>query len=154
MTTQRIERLKEQLKIEISDIFQKELKDPRVGFVSITDVEVSGDLRHVKVFVSIMGDDETKAQTMEGLERATGFVRTEIGKRIRLRHTPEIRFKMDDSMERGARIFQLLNQVKDEQSRDASNSAAEGPRSPRPGESGKQAPPEEEETGSTGGKGT
>ncbi|MCL4516998.1 MAG: 30S ribosome-binding factor RbfA [Firmicutes bacterium] len=127
MTTQRIERLKEQLKIEISDIFKKELKDPRVGFVSITDVEVSGDLRHVKVFVSIMGDEESKAQTMEGLERATGFVRTEIGKRIRLRYTPEIRFKMDNSMERGARIFELLNQVKDERAGDASSTGVSAP---------------------------
>lgn len=111
-TAQRIERLKDQIQIEVSDILHKEIKDPRIGFVSITDVEVSKDLRHVKIYVSIMGTEEEKEQTMEGLEKATGFIRSEIGKRIRLRYTPEIVFKRDDSLERGARIFELLNQVK------------------------------------------
>ncbi|MDI3280489.1 MAG: 30S ribosome-binding factor RbfA [Bacillota bacterium] len=111
---QRIERLKDQLKVEISDILHKETKDPRIGFVSITDVEVSKDLRHVKVYVSILGDEEEKATTMAGLAQATGFIRTELGQRIRLRYTPEITFKLDRSLERGARVVELLNQVKAE----------------------------------------
>lgn len=113
-TVQRIERLKDQLKVEISDILRKETKDPRIGFVSITDVEVSRDLRHVKVYVSILGDEEEKATTMAGLAQATGFIRTELGQRIRLRYTPEITFKLDRSLERGARVVELLNQVKAE----------------------------------------
>lgn len=113
-TVQRIERLKDQLKVEISDILHKETKDPRIGFVSITDVEVSKDLRHVKVYVSILGDEEEKATTMAGLAQATGFIRTELGQRIRLRYTPEITFKLDRSLERGARVVELLNQVKAE----------------------------------------
>src|SRR5690606_15860806 len=106
----RVERVREELKKEASDIIRK-LKDPRIGFVTVTDVEVSGDLRHVKIFVSVYGDETEKSATMEALERASGFVRTEVGRRIRLRHTPEIRFVFDASMERGARIFQLLREV-------------------------------------------
>ena len=72
---------------------------------------MSGDLRHVKIFVSVLGDDEAKARTMEALTRATGYIRTEIGQRIRLRHTPEIHIKPDESIARGARIFELLREV-------------------------------------------
>src|SRR5690606_18592629 len=100
-------RVREEIKKEASDIIRR-LKDPRIGFVTVTDVEVSNDLRHVKVFVSIYGDEPAKNGTMEALRKATGFVRTEIGKRIRLRHTPEIHFEFDESIARGARIFELL----------------------------------------------
>lgn len=110
MAGQRVERLREEIKKEASDIIRK-LKDPRVGFVTVTDVEVSGDLRHVKIFVSIYGDEQTKAATMEALTRATGHIRTEIGQRIRLRYTPEIQVRFDESIERGARIFELLREV-------------------------------------------
>lgn len=110
MAGQRVERVREEIKKEASDIIRR-LKDPRVGFVTVTDVEVSGDLRHVKVFVSVYGDEESQSETMMALSNATGFVRTEIGRRIRLRHTPEIQFKIDESMERGARIFKLLKEV-------------------------------------------
>jgi len=106
----RKERLREELRREASDILRK-MKDPRVGFVSVTDVEVSQDLRHVKVFVSIFGSDEDKERTLEALEHARGFVRTEIGRRIRLRHTPEIHFRLDESIERGHRINALLRTV-------------------------------------------
>ncbi|MBE3575944.1 MAG: 30S ribosome-binding factor RbfA [Firmicutes bacterium] len=110
----RIQRLQEQLKVEISDILRKEVKDPRIGFVSITGVEISGDLRHVKVFVSVMGGPEEQAQSMAGLEAATGFIRSEVGQRIRLRYTPEIVFKLDQSIERGARVMELLDHLKEE----------------------------------------
>src|SRR5690606_13321392 len=110
MAGQRIQRIREEIKREASDIIRK-LKDPRVGFVTVTDVEVSGDLRHVKIFVSVLGDDEAKARTMEALTRATGYILTEIGQRIRLRHTPEIHIKPDESVARGARIFELVREV-------------------------------------------
>ncbi|HBR34514.1 MAG TPA: 30S ribosome-binding factor RbfA, partial [Firmicutes bacterium] len=78
------------MKEELGQILQKELKDPRIGFASITNVRVSRDLSHARVFVSVFGEKSQQETTMEGLERAKGFIRTELGKRIRLRHTPEI----------------------------------------------------------------
>ncbi len=107
----RLARLRELFKQEVSAILQREMKDPRIGFVSVTDVEVSADLRHVKVFVSILGDREAKAQTMDALDNAQGFFRKELGRRIRLRYTPEVLFRLDDSIERGARVNQLLRRV-------------------------------------------
>lgn len=111
MSIPRAARVREEIKREASDILRK-MKDPRVGFVTVTDVEVSQDLRHVKIFVSIYGDEAARQQTLAGLDNARGFVRTEIGKRIRLRHTPEILFRFDPSIERGARINQLLQEVR------------------------------------------
>lgn len=107
----RLARLRELFKEEISVILQREMKDPRIGFVSVTDVEVSPDLRHAKVFVSILGDREAKAKTMAGLASAQGFVRTELGRRIRLRRMPELLFKLDESIERGVRVQHLLRRV-------------------------------------------
>lgn len=107
----RLARLRELFKHEISAILQREIKDPRIGFVSVTDVELSPDLRHAKIFVSILGDAEAKAKTMAGLGNARGFIRTELGKRIRLRYIPEVHFKLDESIERGARIQHLLRRV-------------------------------------------
>ena len=114
MSYQRADRVKVLIQQVASEIL-RELKDPRLGFVTITDVELSGDLKHAKIFVSILGSDEEQKNTMEGLSSATGFVRSEIGKRIRLRHTPEIVFKFDSSIERAIRIAQLLGQVKKEE---------------------------------------
>ncbi|MCR4399183.1 MAG: 30S ribosome-binding factor RbfA [Firmicutes bacterium] len=103
-------RVAEAIKQEISDILRDELKDPRVGFASVTRVDVSKDLRHAKVFVSVLGDEKQKADTMEGLESATGFIRSEVGKRIRLHHTPEILFRLDESIERSVRIAKVLRE--------------------------------------------
>lgn len=110
MSMQRAQRVREEIKKEASDII-RQMKDPRVGFVTVTDVDVTNDLRQVRIYVSIYGDDEAKTRSMEGLQAATGFVRSEVGKRIRLRHTPEIAFRLDASIERGARINALLNEV-------------------------------------------
>lgn len=112
MAEHRNERIRELIKSEFSSILQRDLKDPRIGFVSVTDVEVSNDYSHVKIFVSVYGDEESKKQTMEGLESAKGFIRSELGKRIRLRHTPEVHIIADNSIERGSRIFELLEKVK------------------------------------------
>lgn len=111
MSPARIARLRELLKQETSAILQRDLRDPRVGFVSVTDVELSPDLRYAKIFVSIMGDAETKARTMDGLVSAQGFIRTELARRIRLRHMPEVAFRIDESIERGARVTRLLREV-------------------------------------------
>ncbi len=115
MAEHRLERLRELIKSEFGQILQRDLKDPRIGFVSVTDVELSNDYSHVRIFVSVMGDHETKRLTMEGLESAKGHIRTELGRRIRLRHTPEVHLIADNSIERGSRIFQLLEEVKKDQ---------------------------------------
>jgi len=104
-------RLREQFRKEVSAILQREMKDPRIGFVSVTDVELSMDMRHAKVFISILGDAEAKAKTMATLGNAQGFVRKELGRRIRLRYIPEILFKLDESIERGVRVQRLLREV-------------------------------------------
>jgi ribosome-binding factor A len=107
----RAERLQEFLRDELSQIILQELKDPRIGFVSITDVEVSEDLRHARVFVSVLGDEEAKEQTMAGLHSAQGFIRGEIARRMRTRYTPEIAFRLDQSIERGTRVVTLIRDV-------------------------------------------
>lgn len=114
MTRLRVQRLAELMKKEVSDIIQKGIKDPRIGFVTVTDVEVSGDLRSAKVFVSVYGSEEEKVKTLEGLESAKGFIRSEIGQRINLRFTPEIYFRFDESIARSARILELLKTVQDD----------------------------------------
>lgn len=110
MERQRIARLREEIKRVASESIRK-LKDPRVGFVTVTDVELSGDLRHVKIFVSVYGDESARQETMAVLQGAKGFVRTEIGRYVRMRHTPEVHFRSDTSIEHGARIAELLRAV-------------------------------------------
>jgi ribosome-binding factor A len=119
MAEHRVERLRELIKSEFGQILQRELKDPRVGFVSVTDVDVSNDYSHVKVFVSVLGDDAAKEAAIAGLKSATGFIRTELGRRIRLRHTPELHIVVDNSIERGSHIMELLEEVKRERKGEA-----------------------------------
>lgn len=121
----RVRRIQELLVQEISEIIRRELKDPRIGFVTITDAEVSSDLKHAKVFYSVLGSAEERENTEWALERATGFVRSEFARRARMRFVPEIRFHFDPSGERGVRISQLLEQVRqdDEAARAAAGSS-------------------------------
>ena len=109
----RVARVASLIKREVSQMLMSEIKDDRVGagMVSVTDVEVSGDLQHAKVFVSIYGTDEARAETMAGLDAATKFVRREIGQRVRLRRTPEILFREDRGVERGTRVLSLINEL-------------------------------------------
>jgi ribosome-binding factor A len=111
--SRRVSRVSSLIKREISQMLLNEIKDDRVGagMVSITDVDVSGDLQHAKVFVSIYGTEAAKAETMEGLRSSTAFVRRELGNRMRLRRTPEVVFLEDRSLERGDRMLNLLNQI-------------------------------------------
>ena len=107
----RIEKLQELIKQEMSKMLLKELKDPRIGFVTVTDVEMTGDLREAKIYVSVMGGEEQVKSSLEGLNSALGFIRREIGHRIRLRFTPEISFALDTSPDYGDHIQKLLLQV-------------------------------------------
>ncbi|HEU0028229.1 MAG TPA: 30S ribosome-binding factor RbfA [Ktedonobacterales bacterium] len=99
---------------ELSDLMRLRMKDPRIGFASITGVEVSKDLSHAKVFVSVMGSPEEQRETMRGLRHAMGFLRHELAQRLTIRHVPEISFQLDESIARGARVIELLNQVSGE----------------------------------------
>jgi len=112
-TNRRIERVASMIKREVSLMLLNGIKDDRVGagMVSVTDVIVSGDLQHTKVFVSIYGTDEAKAETMEGLKSATSYVRNQLGQRVQLRRTPEVIFLEDRSLERGDKMLTLLNQL-------------------------------------------
>ncbi|MGI6684817.1 MAG: 30S ribosome-binding factor RbfA [Bacillota bacterium] len=111
MVQYRSGRLAEEFKREISDIIKNEVKDPRVGFVSVVNVDVSGDLRHAKVFVSVLGDEKATSDTIRALKSAAGFIRREIARRIQLRYTPEITFVYDDSIAHGAKISKILADV-------------------------------------------
>ncbi|MCC3405625.1 MAG: 30S ribosome-binding factor RbfA [Microcoleus sp. PH2017_10_PVI_O_A] len=112
-TSRRIERVASMIKREVSLMLLNGIKDDRVGagMVSVTDVIVSGDLQHTKIFVSIYGTDEAKAETMEGLKSATSYVRNQLGHRVQLRRTPEVVFLEDRSLERGDKMLMLLNQL-------------------------------------------
>ena len=107
----RLERINEELKKEISSIISYELKNPNVtGLISVTKVKVTPDLKYAKVYVSILNSKNVK-ETLAGLKKSSGFIRSEIAKRINLRITPEIIFELDDSMEYGAKIDSILKDI-------------------------------------------
>jgi ribosome-binding factor A len=112
----RIEKVQEFIKQEISQIILTDLKDPRVGFVTVTRVEVTKDLQHAKIFISLMGSPEQKESTLQGLQRALGFMRTEIGKRLRLRMIPDLSLAVDESLDHSVRIQKLLDEIKQDES--------------------------------------
>ena len=109
--SQRLRRVADQIQREMSALLHTELKDPRVGMITLTDVEVSPDLAHAKVFFTTLGDAEALARTEAGLARAAGFLRSELGRRLKLRVTPEVRFVHDPSVERGARLSRLIDEA-------------------------------------------
>lgn len=111
MSSRRISRVEEILKHEISEIIQKDLKDPRIGFVTITSLDLSADLKHLKIYLSILGSDEEKRESLKGLSSAKGFIRSEIGKRVRLKFLPEISLEIDKSIDEGMRISELLDRI-------------------------------------------
>jgi len=103
------------MKEEISRILREDLKDPRLGFVTVTDVEVSDDMKSTKVFVSVMGDEGTIQENMKILENAAPFIRGQLGHVIQLRHVPDIVFKYDPSIQHGARISKILAEMEREE---------------------------------------
>lgn len=109
----RSDRVAQQIKRELSEIIQRnELKDDRIGgLVSITEVKVSGDLRNVKVYFSVYGEESQKIGTLAALENATGFLRGELCRRLGIRFAPELVFKLDNSLERGQKITELLEKI-------------------------------------------
>lgn len=108
----RIEKVSQQLKRELSLIVQNDLKDPRIGFITITRVEMSADLRYAKVYFSILGNDQQKKDSLTALKKASGFIRKLIGAKIRLRYTPQLMFRLDESSEYSFHISELLDNLK------------------------------------------
>ncbi len=106
----RQEKLGELIALELSDLLRTRVKDPRVGFASITRVEVSGDLRHAKVFVSVLGSENEQEDTIRALKHTTGFLRHELASRLTLRYMPELVFKLDISIQEGTRILELIRE--------------------------------------------
>lgn len=114
MGFKRSERVSELLKREISLLLDREVKDPDVGFVTVTAVEISDDLQYARIFVSVLGEAEKRHRAMEGLERAKGFLRRELGRRVELRYVPEIRFFLDESLDHALRIGEILRKIEPE----------------------------------------
>ncbi len=113
----RIERVNSLIRQEISELLRRQVKDPRLGnLVTVTDVSTSPDLRHAKIFVSRIGSEEEKQETLSVLATASGFFRNELAKRLRLRHIPELSFQWDDSIERGDYLLRLIDEVSSDSS--------------------------------------
>jgi len=109
--SQRTERVDELLRQEIGALLAKEVADPRIGFATITDVETSPDLRHAKVWVSVIGEPAERTETVRALQQAMGYIRHELGRRLRIRRIPDLHVHLDDSAERGTRVLHLLSEL-------------------------------------------
>jgi ribosome-binding factor A len=110
--SRRTSRLAEEIREEVAQIIASGLKDPRIGFVTVTRVDLTEDLRTARVFVGVLGDAAQREKTMAGLNQAAGYVRREVGKRIRVRHTPELLFKYDSGLDATDRVAQLLDETR------------------------------------------
>ena len=111
----RADRLAHLIRSELAEMIARELKDPRIGFATITRVELSGDLHHARVLVSVLGNTEAQQETLQGLSSAAGFIRHEIGHRLTLRRAPELTFVLDHGAEEGQKIQTLLQKLKNGQ---------------------------------------
>jgi ribosome-binding factor A len=111
----RTDRVGDLMRSEIADLLLRRVKDPRLGFVTVTGVEVSVDLRHATVFVSVLEGGLRLAETLEALDRAAGFIRAELGRRMRMKYTPALVFKLDDTPSRAGRIEAVLDELHDAQ---------------------------------------
>jgi ribosome-binding factor A len=109
----RMRRVDEAVRVVLSEAIAKDLKDPRVGFVTVTAVKTSSDLRHARVYVSVFGDEQARSDTLDGLRSAHGFLQGRVAAELSLRHTPTITFAYDDSIDRGMRITQLIDRGPD-----------------------------------------
>lgn len=108
----RNEKVASEIKKEITKILREKVSDPRIGFVSIIDVEVTPDLKNAKIFFSVLGDEKIKKETQAGLQSASSFVRSELGQALELRFVPEIAFVYDKGIERGSRVLSIMNKLK------------------------------------------
>ena len=123
----RPERVADLIRAEVTTMIARELHDPGVGFVTVTRVQVSNDLQHARVFYTSLGDATARKNTAQALERATGFMRRQIGQRLRLRRTPEIAFQFDESVGHQDRVAQLLKEIADEHAQTPAEPDADAP---------------------------
>ena len=110
MSGDRMRRVDEAMREVLSDAITSEIKDPRVGFVTVTAVETSADLRHARVYVSVLGEDAVRRRSMQGLESAHGYLQKRVAHQLRLKNTPALQFLYDDSLDRGLRINEILDE--------------------------------------------
>jgi ribosome-binding factor A len=110
----RSEKVAEAIQKIVSELLVRGLKDPRIGFVTITGVKMTDDLSMAKIYFSVVGSEEDKKHTQAGLQSASGYIRKEVGSHLKLRHVPEIHFRFDDSLERANNIERLLRQISEE----------------------------------------
>src|SRR2546422_4076989 len=108
MPSERLRRVNEAVRQVLSDAIAADVKDPRVGFVTVTAIRTSPDLRHAHVYVSVLGDDDQRAASLEGLRSAHGFLQRRVAGELRLKHTPTLEFEYDETIERGMRISELI----------------------------------------------
>lgn len=118
MAGARMRRVDEAMRAVLSEAISKDLQDPRVGFVTVTGVKTSPDLRHARVYVSVLGDEAARSASLEGLQAAHGFLQGRIAQSLRLKHTPTLSFDYDESVDRGMRISQLLEATQPAEGRD------------------------------------
>ncbi len=107
----RLDRLADQIRGEVAEMISRELKDPRIGFATVTRVDLSADLSHARVLVSVLGSKEVQEETFAGLSSSAGYVRTELGRRLRMRRTPQLTFVLDRGAEEATKIHALLEKL-------------------------------------------
>jgi ribosome-binding factor A len=118
--SQRTDRLDSQIRAELMDLLQREMKDPRLGFVTITRVETARDLGSARVWVSIYGEEAQRTQSMDALAKAAPWLRRRLGERLQIRHVPQLVLRRDDSIEAGDRVLRILREIEDERERGTS----------------------------------
>lgn len=112
--SQRTDRLDSQIRQELMELLQREMKDPRLGFATITRVETARDLGHARVWVSVLGSEDERSRTLQALRDAAPWLRRRLGERLHVRQVPELSVRADDSIESGDRVLRLLNQLEEE----------------------------------------
>jgi ribosome-binding factor A len=118
MSFKRADKVSEAIKREVSVLLTQEVKDPGIHFTTVTAVETADDLRNATIFVSVMGSEEDRRESLAGLERAKGFLRSEIGRRLQLRYAPQIHFRLDKSLDHAFKIKGILDKLKDGEKKD------------------------------------
>ena len=111
----RSSRLNDQLREEIAKLLTSGIKDPRIGFITISEVETAADLKSARVFYTVYGDEKSRKDTAIGLQHVTGFLRRRLGEMLRIRQIPELRFIYDEGLERGTRVLQLLSELEEKE---------------------------------------
>jgi len=125
MSSQRPGRVQEAIRQEVSMILHNVIRDPRLGFLTVTGVELTNDLRFARIYFSVLGDEKARKLALKGLNSAKGYIKGLLGEKIKLRYMPDIEFKFDDTLERTQRIYDLFEQIKKEKKEDAGNSSGD-----------------------------